>query len=85
MFGVLLTRIWRWAGEQTTAEHRAAVPQTGILAGAVLFAVLFAVLLGVAIAGQWSTPHRRRRCAMLSALASHLLLPLGLFLALAGR
>ncbi|MFD8707880.1 hypothetical protein ACFV1W_35785 [Kitasatospora sp. NPDC059648] len=78
---VLLTRTWRWAGEQTPAEHRAAVERTGILVGAVLFAALF----GVAIAGQWSTPHRRWRCAMLSALASPALLPLGLFLALAAR
>ncbi|WBP85496.1 hypothetical protein [Kitasatospora cathayae] len=76
---VLLTRIRRWAGEQTAAEHRAAVTQTGVLAGS----VLFAAVLGVAIAGQWSTPHRRWRCATLSAPASHL--PLGLFLAVAGR
>ncbi|MEU4584414.1 hypothetical protein AB0F92_20310 [Kitasatospora aureofaciens] len=78
---LLLTRIWRWAGEQTASEHRAAAKQTGILIGA----GLFAALLGVAIAGQWSTPHRRWRCAMLSALGSHLLLPLGLLLVLASR
>ncbi|MFF2080261.1 hypothetical protein ACFVXG_36570 [Kitasatospora sp. NPDC058162] len=75
----LLTRIWRWAGEQTAVEHRAAVVQTAALAGA----VLFAALLGVAIAGQGSTPHRRWRYAMLSALASHVLIPLALFAALA--
>ncbi|MGW3042393.1 hypothetical protein ACWC9T_20695 [Kitasatospora sp. NPDC001159] len=77
--GFLLTRIWRWAGEQTAAEHRTAVTQTAVLVGV----VLFATLLGVAVAGQRSTPHRRWYCAMITALASHLLLPLAVIVAVA--
>ncbi|MER7669946.1 hypothetical protein ABTY61_15955 [Kitasatospora sp. NPDC096128] len=78
---VLVSRIWRWAGEQTAAEHRAAVLQTAALAGA----VLFAALLGAAIAGRDSTPHRRWRYALLTALASHVLIPLALLAALAAH
>ncbi|MFG2907091.1 hypothetical protein ACGF13_18755 [Kitasatospora sp. NPDC048286] len=74
--GFLLSRIWRWAGEQTPGEHHSAVLQTwGLLAG-----IAFTVLLGVAVAGQRSTPQRRWRCAMLGLLLGHL--ALAAFLAL---
>ncbi|MFE7530463.1 hypothetical protein ACFU7Y_32820 [Kitasatospora sp. NPDC057542] len=72
--GFLLSRIWRWAGEQTPEEHHAAVVQTLWLLGA----VGFTVLLGVAVAGDRSTPQRRWRCAMLSPLLCQLLVPAAL-------
>jgi hypothetical protein len=77
--GSLLAWIWHHSGDWTAGEHRTAVTETTALVGI----VLFAALLGVAIAGRWSTPHRRWLCAMLSALASHLLLPLAVIVAVA--
>ncbi|MFJ7906912.1 hypothetical protein [Kitasatospora sp. NPDC096204] len=75
--GLPLSRIWRWAGEQTPGEHHSAVLRTWrLLAG-----IAFTVLLGMAVAGQRSTPQRRRRCAMLGLLLGHL--ALAAFLALA--
>ncbi|WP_030058051.1 MULTISPECIES: hypothetical protein [Streptomyces] len=75
--GFLLSRIWRWAGQQTPDEHHAAVVQTMMLLGF----VGFTALLGVAIAGNHSTPHRRWRCAAFGGLLCHLLVPLVLVIA----
>ncbi|MFE6054133.1 hypothetical protein ACFQ6N_25565 [Kitasatospora sp. NPDC056446] len=74
----LLSRIWRWAGEQTTSEYHGAVEQTAALFGI----VGFAALLGLAVAGKQSTPQRRWRCAMFGALTVHSLIPLSLIVLL---
>ncbi|WP_316525519.1 hypothetical protein [Kitasatospora brasiliensis] len=72
--GFLLSRIWRWAGQQTSHEHHAAVVQTTWLVGA----VAFTMLLGAAVAGSRSTPQRRWRYAMFSPILCQLLLVVGL-------
>ncbi|MET8543962.1 hypothetical protein ABZW03_25425 [Kitasatospora sp. NPDC004799] len=72
--GFLLSRIWRWAGEQTPEEHHTAVVQTMWLLGV----VGFTVLLGAAVAGDRSTPQRRWRLAMLGPLLCQLLVPAAL-------
>ncbi|MFE4517994.1 hypothetical protein ACFRMQ_27840 [Kitasatospora sp. NPDC056783] len=72
--GYLLSRIWRWAGEQTPGEHHAAVVQTVSLLGF----LAFTMLLGVAVAGARSTRQRRWRYAMFSPLLCQLLVPAAL-------
>ncbi|KJS59814.1 hypothetical protein [Streptomyces rubellomurinus] len=69
----LLSRIWRWAGQQTPDEHHAAMKQTCALVGL----VLFMTLVGLAVAGRGSTVQRRWRYAMLGAFFATVVLPAG--------
>ncbi|MGA5821329.1 hypothetical protein ACPC54_26085 [Kitasatospora sp. NPDC094028] len=71
----LLSRIWRWAGQQTPGERHDAVVQTTALLGL----TLFTTLLGLAVAGRDSTVQRRWHHAMVGAFAATAALPCAAF------
>ncbi|MER7754167.1 hypothetical protein [Kitasatospora sp. NPDC097643] len=75
--GLLLSFDYHSAAQSHSGDHRPEVTAALALIGL----VLFAALLGAAIAGQRSTVQRRWRCATVSALLSHLLLPMVLLIA----